>query len=234
MDELKFRRQAYGDPNNQNPEFLEALSQSEDNQAFVAELKALDGKISQALRIPVAEDLSEKLLLKQQLAVHHAQRRRTGWMLAMAASVAFVAGVSFSLWRQGPVDLGQHALAHVRHETIAMTSDADISYQAVNAKLASLKGLGSARFNSQPGRVFYSTFCDFQGIESIHLVLAGEQGKVTVFIVPPEHRVMLAEAFADSEYRGEAIKTDSAYLVLVAEYPQDLDAVKEEIKQSFI
>ena len=74
MDELKFRRQAYGDPNNQDPEFLEALSQSEDNQAFVAELKALDGKISQALRIPVAEDLSEKLLLKQQLAVHHAQR----------------------------------------------------------------------------------------------------------------------------------------------------------------
>jgi len=173
MDELKFRRQAYGDPNNQDPEFLEALSQSEDNQAFIAELKALDGKISQALRIPVAEELSEKLLLKQQLAVHHAQRRRTGWMLAMAASVAFVAGVSFSLWRQGPVDLGQHALAHVRHETIAMISDADISYQAVNAKLASLKGLGSARFSSQPGRVFYSTFCDFQGIESIHLVLAG-------------------------------------------------------------
>jgi len=45
---------------------------------------------------------------------------------------------------------------------------------------------------------------------------------------------MLAEAFADSEYRGEAIKTDSAYMVLVAEYPQDLDAVKEEIKQRFL
>ncbi|BCV67081.1 DUF3379 domain-containing protein [Shewanella carassii] len=234
MDELKFRRQAYGDPYNQDPEFLDALAQSESNRAFVAELKALDDKINSALKLPVPENLAEKLLLKQQLAVHHNQRKRTGWMLAMAASVAFVAGVSFSLWRQGPVDLGQHALAHVRHETMAMTSNADISYQAINAELASLKGLETVRFNSQPGRVFYSTFCDFQGIESIHLVLAGERGKVTVFIVPPEHRVMLAEAFADSEYRGEAVKTDSAYLVLVAEYPQDIEKIKKEIKQSFI
>lgn len=234
MDELKFRRQAYGDPYNQDPEFLDALAQSESNRAFVAELKALDDKINSAFKLPVPENLAEKLLLKQQLAVHHNQRKRTGWMLAMAASVAFVAGVSFSLWRQGPVDLGQHALAHVRHETMAMTSNADISYQAINAELASLKGLETVRFNSQPGRVFYSTFCDFQGIESIHLVLAGERGKVTVFIVPPEHRVMLAEAFADSEYRGEAVKTDSAYLVLVAEYPQDIEKIKKEIKQSFI
>lgn len=234
MDELKFRRQAYGDPYSQDPEFLDALAQSESNRAFVTELKALDDKINSALKLPVPENLAEKLLLKQQLAVHHNQRKRTGWMLAMAASVAFVAGVSFSLWRQGPVDLGQHALAHVRHETMAMTSNADISYQAINAELASLKGLETVRFNSQPGRVFYSTFCDFQGIESIHLVLAGERGKVTVFIVPPEHRVMLAEAFADSEYRGEAVKTDSAYLVLVAEYPQDIEKIKKEIKQSFI
>ena len=234
MDELKFRRQAYGDPYSQDPEFLDALAQSESNRAFVAELKALDDKINSALKLPVPENLAEKLLLKQQLAVHHNQRKRTGWMLAMAASIAFIAGVSFSLWRQGPVDLGQHALAHVRHETMAMTSNADISYQAINAELASLKGLETVRFNSQPGRVFYSTFCDFQGIESIHLVLAGERGKVTVFIVPPEHRVMLAEAFADSEYRGEAVKTDSAYLVLVAEYPQDLEKIKKEIKQSFI
>ena len=234
MDELKFRRQAYGDPYSQDPEFLDALAQSESNRAFVAELKALDDKINSALKLPVPENLAEKLLLKQQLAVHHNQRKRTGWMLAMAASIAFIAGVSFSLWRQGPVDLGQHALAHVRHETMAMTSNADISYQAINAELASLKGLETVRFNSQPGRVFYSTFCDFQGIESIHLVLAGERGKVTVFIVPPEHRVMLAEAFADSEYRGEAVKTDSAYLVLVAEYPQDIEKIKKEIKQSFI
>lgn len=234
MDELKFRRQAYGDPYSQDPEFLDALAQSESNRAFVTELKALDDKINSALKLPVPENLAEKLLLKQQLAVHHNQRKRTGWMLAMAASIAFVAGVSFSLWRQGPVDLGQHALAHVRHETMAMTSNADISYQAINAELASLKGLETVRFNSQPGRVFYSTFCDFQGIESIHLVLAGERGKVTVFIVPPEHRVMLAEAFADSEYRGEAVKTDSAYLVLVAEYPQDIEKIKKEIKQSFI
>ncbi len=40
MDELKFRRQAFEDPHNQDPEFLAQMRQKSEHLALVNELKA--------------------------------------------------------------------------------------------------------------------------------------------------------------------------------------------------
>ena len=234
MDELKFRRQAYGEPNNQDPEFLQAAMESAEREAFLNDLKGLDNKIENALKIDVPDDLAAKLLLRQQLQHHHSQRRRTGFAFAMVASVAFLAGITFTLLRMGPVDLGQHALAHVYHEDKALHVDQNVQYQDVNFQLASLNGSSDMKFTQQPGKVFYSTYCDFQGVQSLHLVMQGESGKVTLFIVPLEDRMVLDEAFADNKYKGMGFETDNAYMLLVGEGSQDLNHVKNEIKQTFI
>ncbi|MFT5790474.1 DUF3379 domain-containing protein [Shewanella sp. Choline-02u-19] len=234
MDELKFRRQAYGEPNNQDPEFLHAAMESAEREAFLNTLKGLDNKIEKALSIDVPDDLVAKLLLRQQLQHHHAQRRKTGFAFAMVASVAFLAGITFTLMRMGPVDLGQHALAHVYHEDKALHLDKNVQYQDVNFQLASLGNIGDMQFTEQPGKVFYSTYCDFQGVKSLHLVMQGEHGKVTLFIVPLEDRMVLEEAFADNKYKGMGFETDNAYMLLVGEEIQDLNYVRNEIKQTFI
>ncbi|WP_028768342.1 DUF3379 domain-containing protein [Shewanella fidelis] len=234
MDDLKFRRQAYSDPHNQDPEFLKAAMGSPEHDAFLNDLRKLDNKIEQALKVDVPDDLAAKLLLKQQLQQHHSQRRKTGFAFALVASVAFLAGMTFTLLRMAPVDLSQHALAHVYHEDKALHIDEDVQFEQVNFQLASLTGNPSMRFTQQPGKVFYSTYCDFQGVQSLHLVMQGEQGKVTLFIVPLEDRLVLEEAFADNKYKGMGFATDNAYMLLVGEQKQDLNFVKNEIKQSFI
>ncbi|WP_299788305.1 DUF3379 domain-containing protein [uncultured Shewanella sp.] len=235
MDELKFRRQAYGEPNCQDEDFLSAMLDSPERESFVNDLKKLDSKIERALKVDVPDDLAAKLLLNQQLHQHQAQRRKSGFMLALVASVAFIAGVSFTLLRMAPVDLGEHALAHVYHETMALTVDDNIGVDEVNFQLAAMGTLGDAKFVKQPGRVFYSTDCDFQGVKSLHLVMQGEHGgKVTLFIVPLEDRMVLDEAFADNNYIGKGFATDKAYMLLVGEDTADLGYVKEEIKQTFI
>ncbi len=234
MDELKFRRQAYGEPNSQDPEFLQAAMESAEREAFLNDLKGLDNKIENALKIDVPDDLAAKLLLRQQLQHHHSQRRKTGFAFAMVASVAFLAGITFTLLRMGPVDLGQHALAHVYHEDKALHLDQNVQYQDVNFQLASLNTGSNMKFTQQPGKVFYSTYCDFQGVQSLHLVMQGESGKVTLFIVPLEDRMVLDEAFADNKYKGMGFETDNAYMLLVGEGAEDLNYVKNEIKQTFI
>ncbi|GIU27820.1 DUF3379 domain-containing protein [Shewanella sp. MBTL60-007] len=234
MDELQFRRQAYSDPNNQDPDFLDAAMESADREAFLSDLKGLDNKIDRALKVDVPDDLAAKLLLGQQLQHHHTQRRKTGFAFALVASVAFLAGMTFTLLRMAPVDLGQHALAHVYHETTALTVDQDVPFQDVNFQLASLAGTNEMKFTRQPGKVFYSTYCDFQGVQSLHLVMQGEQGKVTLFIVPLEDRMVLDKAFADNRYQGMGFETDNAYMLLVGEQHEDLNYVKNEIKQTFI
>ncbi|GGI83459.1 DUF3379 domain-containing protein [Shewanella gelidii] len=234
MDELKFRRHAYGEPQSQDPEFLAAINEDSSREEFVNDLKFLDAKLEQALKVDVPDDLSDKLILRQQLTHHHSQRKKTGFMVAMAASVAFVAGISFSLLRLAPVDLGDHALAHVYHEDEAMTADQNVSFKDVNVQLASLKGLENSRFTQQPGEVFYTTYCDFQGVKSIHLVMEGQQGKVTLFVVPAEKRFMLEESFADENYKGMGFEANDAYMLAVAEQEEDLEYVKKEIINTFI
>ncbi|GIU08407.1 MULTISPECIES: DUF3379 domain-containing protein [unclassified Shewanella] len=234
MDELKFRRQAYSDPNSQEPDFIDAAMESAEREAFLNELKGLDAKIERALKVDVPDDLAAKLLLRQQLQHHHSQRRKTGFAFALVASVAFLAGMTFTLLRMGPVDLGQHALAHVYHEEKALHVDQDVAYQDVNFQLASLNGGSNMKFTEQPGKVFYSTYCDFQGVKSLHLVMQGKKEKVTLFIVPLEDRMVLEEAFTDNKYQGMGFETDNAYMLLVGEKNQDLDYVKSEIEHTFI
>ncbi|WP_299496812.1 DUF3379 domain-containing protein [uncultured Shewanella sp.] len=234
MDELKFRRQAYADPHNQSPEFIQAIKEDPKKAIFMDELHSLDQQIESALNIEVPQDLSDKLLLNQQLRQHQGQRKKTAFTIALAASIAFIAGISFTLFRLGPVDLSAHALAHVHHEENALTSNENIPYQTVNAKLAQLTQLTHAKFTQQPGKVFYSTYCDFQGVKSLHLVMQGEKGKVTLFIVPVEDRMHLQTAFADNQLKGLGFKMDGAYMLLVGDNNQDINYVKNEIKQSFI
>lgn len=234
MDELKFRRQAYEDPHNQDPEFLEQMRAKPEHQALVSELKRFDAKLNQALKVEVPEDLADKLILRQQLQQHHKQRRQTGFLVAMAASIAFIVGISFSLLRLGPVDLAEHALAHVYHEGVALQVDQNVNFSQVNVQLASMKNLQNAKFIEQPGKVYYTSYCDFQGVKSLHLVLQAEKGKVTLFIVPIEKRMVLDNTFADGKYKGMGFETRDAYILLIGEDQADLSFVKDEIKNTFI
>ncbi|EGT3626456.1 MAG: DUF3379 domain-containing protein [Gammaproteobacteria bacterium] len=234
MDELKFRRQAYEDPHNQDADFLAQINAKPENQALINELKNLDAKLTNALKVEVADDLADKLILRQQLQQHHKHRRQTGFLVAMAASVAFVVGISFSLLRLGPIDLAEHALAHVYHEGVALQVDQNVNFNQVNAQLASMKDFGNAKFTQQPGKVYYTSYCDFQGVKSLHLVLQGEQSKVTLFIVPLEKRMVLDQTFADGKYQGMGFETPDAFILLIGEDQADLSYVKDEIKNTFI
>ncbi|WP_144213943.1 DUF3379 domain-containing protein [Shewanella donghaensis] len=234
MDDLQFRRHAYGDPNSQDDDFLEQIAASETDAKLVSELKSLDSKLTNALNIDVPNDLADKLLLRQQLNKHQEQKKHTRYLMAMAASVALVIGLSFSMLRFTPVDLAEHALAHVYHEPKSMMVDQNVGYEDVNFKLAGINGLENAKFINQPGKVFYTSYCDFQGVKSLHLVMESEHGKVTLFIVPTENRMVTEESFADQNYQGMGFQTAGAFMLLVGDQQDDLEYVKSEIEQTFI
>ena len=235
MDDLQFRRQAYGDPNNQTDDFLAHMAERPDEAKLVKDLKEFDRKLTKALNIDVPDGLADKLILRQQLSQHQQSKKHTRYMMAMVASVAFVIGISFSLLRFTPVDLAENALAHVYHEAKALQIEQNIGFHDVNFKLASMNGLSESKFIQQPGRVFYTSYCDFQGVKSLHIVMADETGqKVTLFIIPIESRMVLEEAFADNQYKGQGFQTGDAYMILVGEPSSDLGYVKKEIEHTFI
>ncbi|MCL2915352.1 DUF3379 domain-containing protein [Shewanella corallii] len=234
MDELEFRRRAYADPQSRDDDFIQASEETPERQQFLKDLNKLDAKLEQAMSLDVPDDLADKLLLNQQLSNHRQQKKTVSFMMAMAASVAMVLGVGYATWRMAPIELSEHAIAHVLHEPKALSAHGDISFNQINAQLASLKGFNDKGFSSQPGQIFYSTYCDFQGVRSLHLVMQGENGKVTLFIVPTEERMALESQFADNHFKGLGFSKGDAFLLLVGENQQDLQFARQELDQSFI
>lgn len=233
MDDLQFRRTIYADPNCTDDEIIVAAKRDPAKREFWEQLKKLDGKIYQASRVDVPEDLAHRLILRQSLSSHSKSQKRGRIHLALAASIALAFGVSYTLWQQSDViDLGQHALAHVQQEGngYALHENGDIDLSKVNAQLASL----GATLEQKPGRIYYANFCYFDNIRSYHLVFEGENGKVTVFVIPDTDRLHGVDSFADQQLFGEVIKTNRTSVVLVADKGKSFDEFKNRLRQNML
>lgn len=234
MDDLEFRRTIYADPQTQDPKVKEAVDEDATRQTFWDDLKCLDNKIQQAAKVDVPEGLAHNLILRQSISSHRKKKQRSRVHLALAASVAFTLGVSFTLFQQSNnVNLADHALAHVYHEQqYALNVDESVSIQQVNAKLASMGG----QFTDDIGKVYYANFCDFEHIRSLHMVIEGEQGKVSVFLVPHNSEQILDGQFQDKRFNGRGIDLGQASMMLVGEKGEPMDKLKTKLtkKLNFI
>ncbi|WP_297823756.1 DUF3379 domain-containing protein, partial [uncultured Paraglaciecola sp.] len=215
MDELEFRRSLYADPNSTDERVLAAIASDPKKQEFSQELKDLDKSMQQASQVEVPGDLVNKLLLRQTMQSHRASKVRNRIQLAMAASVAFVVGVSFTMWQQQSLlNIADQAIAHVYQEgSYALDAQDNVSLQQVNAKLAQFGG----EFTEELGQVYYANFCDFENVRSLHMVMQGENGKVSVFIVPHDATYLAEGSSQDRRYNSQAVDLKRASIVVVQE-----------------
>jgi hypothetical protein len=229
MDELEFRRILYADPNCTDKEVLAAIASDPKKQEFYKELKQLEKKMHQAAQIEVPDDLIHKLILRQTMESQKSSKVRNRMQLAMAASVAFVVGISFTMWQQNNLlDLSKQAIAHVHYEGgYALDAQENISLQQVNAKLAKFGG----EFSEDIGRVYYANFCDFENVRSLHMVVEGENGKVSVFVVPHNDDYLVEGSSSDEKYTSQAIDLQRASIIVVGEEGVDINQMKVQLNK---
>lgn len=229
MDELEFRRRIYADPNCKDENVKHAANEDPARLDFWNELKNLDSKMQQASQVKVPDDFAHKLILRQSMDSHRKSKQRNRIHLALAASIAFVFGVSFTmLQQQSQISLSEHALAHVYHEgAYALEAKEDISLQQLNAKLARFGG----ELSENVGQIFYANFCDFENIQSLHLVMQGEQGRVSVFVVPHSEEYSPDGSFGDGMLKGDSVYFSRASVMIVGEQSQDIEQIKGKLKE---
>ena len=159
MDDLQVRRSILSDPKGRDDALNEAIKNDIAKQKFVQEIDALDDKIAQAMNIPVPDGLYDKLILRQTLASHQQQKSKTRVRLAMAASVAFVMGltVNFMMFSSTYKNLGDYAIAHVNHEASHFSNNGQptVTLASLNDKMAAFKG----SFNSTFGTLMFADYC---------------------------------------------------------------------------
>jgi hypothetical protein len=229
MDDLEFRRRAYSDPHAQDDAFLAAAREDSQNKHFLDEVKLLDQQITASLKdIPVPEGLADRILLNQSFEQFQEKQRTNRWHLALAASIAFLIGLSVNLVSfPATPNMGEVAIKHVQDEWIfteQINEDADI--HAINAKLVKYGGA----VQDDIGHIYYVNHCSFNGAPAFHMIMAGETGKVTLFVVPKSTLLSIDPVYTKGDMRALVMPVQNANLIIVANKDEPMAKLEQKLE----
>jgi len=232
MDDILFRHTAIATPNDKSEEFLRRQSDSEQGKTFVDQAKLFDLELQSILKVDLPDDLTDKILLEQSFAIENEKNLSHRWHLAIAASVAFIIGITLPLLNNlnnFPNEIGSVAMQHVQQEyyfTEKINERAPLS--TVNAKLASYGG----RAKEDLGEVLFVNYCSFEGTPALHMIIQGEKGRITVFVVPEEAGLINSPTFNNQHLKGLTENVGKASLVIVAEKEEPLEKIQLKLQEN--
>ena len=232
MDDILFRHTAIATPNDKSEEFLRRQSDSEQDKAFVDQAKQFDSELQSILKVDSPDDLTDKILLEQSFAIENKKNLSHRWHMAIAASVAFIIGITLPLLNDLnylPQEIGTVAMQHVQREylfTEQVNEHANLS--TVNAKLASYGGRAKGDF----GEVLYVNHCSFENTPALHMIIQGEKGRITVFVVPEDAGLINSPNFNNQYLKGLTESIGTTSLVIVGEKDEPLENVQQKLKEN--
>ena len=194
---------------------------------------ALEARIKSALEIPVPElSMPELPEIETDKVVSLDSRRRFGaptWF-AMAASVALVAIVAVQMFGSQPHfdTLSEEIVAHLEHEPYALRiTDKPVS----DKRLGEVVPANIANLDHSGGLITYAQSCKINGKEVPHLVIQGENGPVTVLLMPGE-RIESAEVLEGEGINGVLIPVGDGSIAIIGEKDEDLDTIRKNVTNS--
>ena len=202
------------DPGNADPALVAHVQACTDCRGYRAELTELDRRLRAALQVPVPPSV----LQPRTAVIPSAPRPRAMAPLALAASVGALALLVGLLWTAYPrASLADDVVGHMAHEPAAWS----LTGQVPDARVAAtLQRRGVAL---RPGvvDVTYVQTCWFRGRRVPHLVVAADDGPVTVLVLTGES-IASRQPFDEQGYRGVLVPTGRGSLAVLA---RDADAV---------
>lgn len=229
MTHNKFYQIAISDPYSQDPAFLKAIEQDPNLAAEVERSKNLTTRLESVFEQPAADQGLKSSLLETANIPRKAKRSPA--VIAIAASF-FVAAVGLSFWQSDvalSTDLSRHALAHTKHRAgIAGMVNEQPTITSVNYRLKALGG----QFKEQMKDIAWFNDCRFDGVDSLHLVFNGQQGKINVFMIAKDADFSFQPSFSNANYQGIAQELESAYVLIVGELDEPLKPFQETLSKS--
>lgn len=232
MDDLQFRRSIYADPQCKDDEVFNAKASDPTKQKFAKEIEQLDQRILNALKIPVPEEMSQRLILRQALDSHQQQKKKKRVHLALAASVAFAMGltINFLQFSSAYTNVGDYAFAHTAHEAeyFSNNDEATITLASLNQKMASFNG----NFSDKLGELIFADYCRFDGMKSLHLVYKGNNAPVNVYIIPKNDHLEFINSFSNTKLNGRSQQFKNANIIVVGDKTESLQQWQKNIKSN--
>ncbi len=202
-------------------------------RAYRKSMLAFEAKIQKAIAIPVPDLVMPELPdIDTGNVVSLDGRRRFGaptWF-AMAASVALVAVLVVQIFGGAPQydSLGDEIIAHLDHEPNALVvTDAAVS----DRRLERVVPANIANLDHSGGLITYAQSCKINGKRVPHLVIQGENGPVTVLLMPDE-QIDRATELEGKGINGVLIPVGDGSIAIIGEKDENIDAIRRNVTNS--
>ena len=202
-------------------------------RAYRDELRALERKIGRALAISVPElrmpDLPD---VDTGGVVPLAARRRSTapvWM-AIAATLVLAAFVGLRMFGTNVTypSLADEIVAHLDHEPYALrVTDEPVD----DRRLARVVPADVAQMNHDAGLISYAQTCVINGKKIPHLVIQGEQGPVTILLLPDETIDDTVKIEGES-INGVILPVGNGSVAIIGERNERLDTIQQNVVNS--
>ncbi len=226
MDCLEFRHYLLIDPLCRDADFVTHRAECAGCDRETARAVKLEKQLHGALFVEPPEGLRDRILLVHALD-HDKPRRifRPRW-LAMAASLLLIVGIAGGLghhWADmwiGASGLEVTVLNHINDEIEHLHEDHNLQVADLEVLLAPF----GARLKNSLGRVNYAGRCNIRKHSGVHLVVPGQQGPVTVLLMPREY-VKDRQTVRSARFSGVIVPTSYGSMAVVGEKGEPLDGV---------
>jgi len=219
MNCLEFRRRLGIDPQCSEMDFSRHRQECARCAEACERANGFEGVLRRALAIAPPPQLAESILLSQATRQQRQrQNYRRGAMLALAASVVLALGIGMRVEAR---PLSAQAVEHLREETVVLTWTTPVSATSVQAAFAT-RGIS---LRSVPDGISFVGCCPMERHLTVHLVMPGGNGPVTVIYVVDDHEPS-REDFQRNGWRGRSIPMGQGTLVLLAQDASQFDHVE--------
>ncbi len=196
------------------------------------EMMALDLRIAQALSLPVPElSVPELPEVDTDKVIALPVRRRFKGVarFAVAATVVIAAFLSVRIFDTPAYpSLADEIIAHLDHEPYALrVTDRPVS----DSRLARIVPASVASMNHDAGLITYAQSCVINGRKIPHLVIQGENGPVTILLMPDEEVDMAVELEGES-INGVILPVGKGSIAIIGEMDEDLGTISENVRNS--
>ncbi len=202
--------------------------------AFTAEMQALDAKIAKALAVdvpgltmPELEPVEDDKVVNLPFARN---RKMLDW-IGIAAGFALAAIIGVQLLDAPPgngMTLEEEILAHLDHEPGALRVTEDAVSEArfgrvVNASIGTM--------DRNVGLITYAQSCIINGKEVPHLVMQGENGPITLLLMPDE-MVDMARTFRGEGINGVILPHGEGSIAIIGQNEQEIGEIEDRVVDS--
>lgn len=213
---LEFRRELLQDPFAAGEALLAHEAECEECARFSRRVRAQEAALRDLLRSPEPPpELAERVRLAVRLE-QQAERRRPLWLAAAASLMLAVTIGLVSLYEQhierGHMALAQSVVYHIEDEAKHLHAPGPASPQRVHEVFARF----GAELAGNIGQINFAAECLMRNRTGIHLVLKGEHGPVTVFLMPGEKPAQMVPVETD-RFEGEILPTSWGSIAVVGE-----------------